>query len=173
MSRLRHEKGVRAGAGSGVHRAQASKPLPFTADEERKCGGNVRRKSGGSVLPEKVDKGEGPNRLGRKRGGAISGPGTHGTDATPDRGMKFGTKLQGLRMDEPDKSEQRRPFKQGGEVKNWIKGAHIKKGALHRELHVPDGEKIPEKRLEKAEHSSDPTLRRRASLAKTLKGLHH
>ena len=123
MSRLRHEKGARAGAGSGVHREEASKPLPFKADEERKCGGKVHRKSGGSVLPEKVDGGEGPNRLGRKRGGAISGPGTHGTDATPDRGMKFGTKLQGLRMDEPDKSDQRRQFKQGGEVKNWIKGA--------------------------------------------------
>ena len=132
MSRLRHEKGVRAGAGSGVHRAQASKPLSFSADEERKGGGTIHRKSGGSVFPEKVDNGEGPNRLGRKRGGAVSGPGTHGTDATPDRGMKFGTKLQGLRMDEPDKSEQRRQFKQGGEVKNWIKGAIKHPGAEKR-----------------------------------------
>lgn len=54
----------------------------------------------------------------------------------------------------------------------WIQGMHMKKGALHRELHVPEGEAIPAKKLAKAEHSSNPTLRRRANLAKTLKGLH-
>ena len=55
---------------------------------------------------------------------------------------------------------------------NWIKGAIKHPGALHRQLGVPEGEKIPAKKLAKAEHSSDPTLRRRANLAKTLKGLH-
>ena len=42
--------------------------------------------------------------------------GHRGTNATPDRGMKYGTPLQGIRMDEPDKSEQRRPFSAGGHV---------------------------------------------------------
>ena len=40
-------------------------------------------------------------------------------------------------------------------------------------LGVPAGEKIPEKKLEKAEHSSNPTIRKEANLAKTLKGFHH
>jgi len=53
----------------------------------------------------------------------------------------------------------------------WIQGMHMKKGALHEELGVPKGKKIPEKKLEKAEHSKNPTERKRAILAKTLKGL--
>ena len=40
-------------------------------------------------------------------------------------------------------------------------------GKLHRRLHVPEGERIPEFELHKAEHSSDPTLRREAALART------
>ncbi len=59
----------------------------------------------------------------------------------------------------------------GGSAK-FIQGIHMKKGALHRELHVPEGKKIPEKKLEKAEHSSNPTLKKRAVLARTLKGFH-
>lgn len=60
----------------------------------------------------------------------------------------------------------------GGKPKHWIAGAIKHPGALHKELHVPQGQKIPEKKLEKAEHSSNPTLRKRANLAKTLKGMH-
>ena len=59
----------------------------------------------------------------------------------------------------------------GKSGKKWISGAIKHKGALHRALGVPEGQKIPEKKLEKAEHSKSPTLRRRANLAKTLKKL--
>jgi hypothetical protein len=55
-------------------------------------------------------------------------------------------------------------------AKGWIKDAIKHPGALHRELKVPQGQKIPEKKLTKAAHSSNPTLSRRANLAKTLKG---
>jgi hypothetical protein len=55
---------------------------------------------------------------------------------------------------------------------NWIAGAIKHPGALHRALKVPVGEKIPAKKLAKAAHSDNPTMRRRANLAKTLKGLH-
>jgi hypothetical protein len=55
---------------------------------------------------------------------------------------------------------------------NWIAGAVKHPGALHKKLHVPEGEKIPAKKLVKAEHSSNPTERKEADLAKTLKGLH-
>lgn len=54
----------------------------------------------------------------------------------------------------------------------WIAGATKNKGALHRALGVPQGEKIPAKKLVKAEHSSSPLMRKRASLAKTLSSFH-
>src|SRR5574337_327491 len=60
--------------------------------------------------------------------------------------------------------------KDGG--RTWIKGAIKHPGALHKELGVPEGKKIPEKKLEKAEHSSNPVERKRANLAETLKGMH-
>lgn len=58
------------------------------------------------------------------------------------------------------------------EKKNWIADAIKKKGSLHKELHVKKGEKIPEKKLEKAEHSKNPKLKKRAVLAETLKKMH-
>jgi len=53
----------------------------------------------------------------------------------------------------------------------WIQGAIKHPGALRKKLHVKEGEKIPEKKLEKAEHSKNPTTRRQANLAETLKKL--
>jgi len=52
----------------------------------------------------------------------------------------------------------------------WIQGAIKKPGALHKALKVKSGEKIPESKLKKAEHSKNPTLKKRAVLAETLKG---
>lgn len=54
-------------------------------------------------------------------------------------------------------------------AKKWIQAAIKKPGALHRSLRVPEGEKIPAKKLAKAEKSSNPKLRKRAQLAETLK----
>lgn len=56
--------------------------------------------------------------------------------------------------------------------KKWIQKMHMKKGALHEELDVPEDEKIPMKKIKKAEHSSNPKLRKRAKLAETLKKMH-
>jgi hypothetical protein len=56
--------------------------------------------------------------------------------------------------------------------KKWISKAIKHPGKLHRELGVPQGTKIPAKKLEKAEHSKNPTVRKEANLAKTLKGFH-
>lgn len=56
--------------------------------------------------------------------------------------------------------------------KKWIQDAIKKPGALRKSLHVKKGEKIPEKKLEKAEHSKNPKTRKRAVLAKTLKKMH-
>lgn len=54
----------------------------------------------------------------------------------------------------------------------WIQGAIKHPGALRKELHAKKGEPIPAKKLEKATHSKNPTLAKRARLAETLKGLH-
>ena len=47
------------------------------------------------------------------------------------------------------------------------------KGALHKSLHVKEGEKIPAAKLEKATHSENPTMRKRAVLAETLSHMNH
>lgn len=55
----------------------------------------------------------------------------------------------------------------------WIQGAIKKPGALRKSLHVKKGEKIPESKLKKAEHSRNPKTAKRAHLAETLKKMHH
>lgn len=52
--------------------------------------------------------------------------------------------------------------------KDWMQDVTIKKGALHKSLGIPKGERIPEHRLEKAAHSKSPLLRKRANLAMTF-----
>jgi len=52
--------------------------------------------------------------------------------------------------------------------KNWIAGAIKKPGALHKELRVPAGKKIPAKKLAKATKAGGIEAKR-ANLAKTLK----
>jgi hypothetical protein len=51
---------------------------------------------------------------------------------------------------------------------NWMQGAVKHPGALHRQLGVPAGKKIPAKRLAAAASSSNPLLARRARLAQTF-----
>lgn len=51
----------------------------------------------------------------------------------------------------------------------WIKKAIKHPGKLHRELGVPEGEKIPAKKMAKAAKSKSPTIRKEVGLARTLK----
>ncbi len=57
-------------------------------------------------------------------------------------------------------------------AKNWIAGAIKHPGALHKEMGVPEGEKIPAKKLDKAAKSGGK-LGQRARLAKTLGKMRH
>ena len=57
-------------------------------------------------------------------------------------------------------------------AEKWIQKAIKHPGALHRQLGVPQGKKIPAKKLSAAA-AKGGTLGRRARLAQTLKGLHH
>ena len=57
-------------------------------------------------------------------------------------------------------------------MSKWIAGAIKHPGALHKQLGVPQGQKIPAKKLAAAAGKGG-TLGRRARLAETLKGFHH
>lgn len=52
-----------------------------------------------------------------------------------------------------------------------IKKSH--EGLLHQKLHVPQGQPIPESKLEKAKHSESPALRKEANFAENAKHFHH
>lgn len=54
----------------------------------------------------------------------------------------------------------------------WIQKATQNKGALHRNLGVPQGTKIPASKLTKGANSKSPTIRKEVALARTLKKLH-
>ena len=56
-------------------------------------------------------------------------------------------------------------------AKKWIAGAIKKPGALRKSLGVKKGAKIPTAKLNKAAHSKNPTTKKRANLAKTLRKL--
>lgn len=75
-----------------------------------------------------------------------------------------GAKADGMKAHEMSK----RSVKQ----KNWIAGAIKKPGALHKELGIKKGNKIPSKTLASAA-TKGGKLGRRARLAETLKGLKH
>lgn len=62
-------------------------------------------------------------------------------------------------------------MKKGGK---FIQKMHMKKGALHAQLGVPKGEKIPAKKLDAAASGRYGKLaEKRAHTAEMLKGLHH
>ena len=67
------------------------------------------------------------------------------------------------RKDNPNEVTE---YKKGG----WIAGAIKKPGALHEQLGVPKGEKIPAKKLAAAAKKPGK-LGQRARLAQTLKGM--
>jgi hypothetical protein len=57
-------------------------------------------------------------------------------------------------------------------ARKWIQGAIKHPGALHKQLGVPQGQKIPAGKLAKAAKAGGK-LGARARLAETLKGFHH
>jgi hypothetical protein len=88
----------------------------------------------------------------------------HKGETTP---ANNGTSINGNLGKEPKGNKQ---FKKKG--KNWIQGAIKHEGALHRELGVKQGNKIPAGKLRAAAKKGGKEGKR-ARLAETLKGLHH
>jgi hypothetical protein len=87
-------------------------------------------------------------------------------------GRKWGGKSENSRQHEHKKDNDEHEWHEDG-YKSGGFLAGMKKGALHKEMGVKEGEKIPAKKLAKAAHSDNPTLRRRAILAQTMKKWHH
>lgn len=48
--------------------------------------------------------------------------------------------------------------------------AHLNHGALHRHLGIPEGETIPEDKLEEASNSDNPHVQKMANMAKAMRG---
>ena len=63
--------------------------------------------------------------------------------------------------------------KRGWKTKAEMRGVGGEKGKLHREIGVPEGEKIPAAKLEAAEHSENPEIKRDAKRAETMEKWHH
>jgi hypothetical protein len=151
--------------------------------DDRTGAGAVTDDQGNDYDPNKDGN---PPPSGHKRGGKIHRK--HRADAGQVNGPgPFNSAMSNMAKDNPagvpssllPSSNAQSSFakyagiKRGGEVEGkWIQKAVKHKGALHKALHVPEGEKIPAKKLHKAEHSSNPKLAKRAHLAETLKGLH-
>jgi hypothetical protein len=50
---------------------------------------------------------------------------------------------------------------------------HLRKGGLHRALHVPEGEKIPAAKLAAAKNSKNAHVQHMANFAHTMAGFKH
>lgn len=86
-------------------------------------------------------------------------------EAMPDPSKNVSVDYRKMKGD-TDKLDRMTGYKKGGKTK-WIAGAIKKPGALHEQLGVPAGEKIPAKKLNKAAEKGGK-LGARARLAKTL-----
>jgi hypothetical protein len=95
----------------------------------------------------------------------------HGHFENEPHMKKLGVKYKDVCEGEPH-HETMQEMKRAGGGRLWIQGAIKHPGALHKSLHVPKGKKIPLAKIEKAEHSKRPLLRKRAHLAETLRKFH-
>jgi hypothetical protein len=133
------------------------------------CGGRVGRDAGGRVNDQDSFNGIKQSSSRMAQGLAQSAmrmtskQGTDPYNSQPSQASNY-RKLWTLKGGRPER-------KSGGG--NWIAGAIKHPGALHKSLHVEQGEKIPAAKLAKAAHSKNSKLAARARLAETLKKLPH
>jgi hypothetical protein len=83
--------------------------------------------------------------------------------------MKASKMPKGKTIVRKDKPQDVTAFKKGGKA-NFIQKAIKKPGALHEQMGVPQGEKIPAKKLAKAAKAPGK-LGQRARFAEVLKGM--
>lgn len=167
---MKHLDGDPGKPASSSDASRVKMGMPKRDGSDKAAGGKVCRAKGG-MIPYETNRGT-------DEGGWSKGDATKHADGKDfSKGGKACRADGGSVMQKDWKSGDgtERPsgskFAKGGKV-NWIAGAVGKNpGALHKALKVPMGEKIPEKKLEKAEDSDNPKMRKRAMLAETLKGM--
>lgn len=98
----------------------------------------------------------------------LIGSETHGTLEREPSLRRLKAPASQIRDAKPHHFSERKKAAAG----NWIQDAIKKPGSLHKTLGVPAGQKISMTLIEKAEHSRNPTTRRRAHLAETLRSFH-
>lgn len=123
-------------------------------------GSGTGQKRGGAVAKRRA-------KGGRARHKASAGAPTFGGPKTLPQPQAAPPQALPQASDDDDEDEG---LKSGGG--KWIQKAIKHPGGLHRALHVPQGEKIPAKKLAKASHSENPRIRKMVGLAKTLKKMH-
>jgi hypothetical protein len=125
-------------------------------------GGHVK----GPSTPQCYSKGGSTTPFKYKNGGSADA--ARGVDGKSPTYVKLNDKSD-PKADKAVKSKEVAPaFAKGG---HWIAGATKNKGALHRKLGVPAGEKIPAKKLNAAAKKGG-VEGKEANLAKTLKSFH-
>lgn len=165
----RHKKRAEGGALSSINSKEAPlRKLRAKPDEiyegvpHREEG--VRRRSFGGVM-SKITGISSPGDVVRRGIAMYTG--------IPENVVKAGQQAVGLKRGggaRREKDEEVRAREGGQWIQEAINPAH--KGALHKKLHVPMDEKIPSKRLVKAENSRNPGTRKQANLAMTLRKFH-
>lgn len=113
----------------------------------------------------------------KKRGGKVDGKKPH---ARPDKRARGGLvnddKIIGVKDTGEKNGDNKQPktgYASGGRTprKDFHPGGE--KGKLHREMDIPEGQKIPAAKLRAAAHSSDPEKKRDAIRAETMKKWKH
>jgi hypothetical protein len=161
-----------AGAGAGA--STVSAPAPMVA---AKKGGVIptRRSLPASLLPGAMPGAPAatPPLMGAT--GPVVGAKFGGRVPTQNAMLRAARKPKDEEAGESKKTEAKEvaagsepKLKDGG---NWIAGAIGKPGALHRDLGVPEGEKIPAGKLASAEKKKG-AVGKRARLAATLESFH-
>ena len=162
--------GMPEGRGKGILRSEAG----------LKRGGAAKEKQIGGGLAAAAPRGVTPAQALMLRKRLMSGMPTGAalTGMAPQTGLM---RKSGGKAEHPDvaadkalikkmvKPEARTGKKDGGG--KWIQGAIKHPGALHKQLGVPAGEKIPAKKLAAAAEKGGK-LGKRARLAQTLRGMH-
>lgn len=100
-----------------------------------------------------------------KSGGKVEGSKGRHKMAFGGKAIDTDKELHQLKKDQDSQKTEWDGYKSGGSI--HIKPSH--KGLLHKDLGVAAGKKIPEKKLEKAKHSSNPAERKRATFAENAK----
>jgi len=159
VRKLRRRGGFRNLSGSTTHHTLQTEPS-FKALHARRSETN-----------EGISQ-QSPNHLHPSKGHRIiRGKGTQKTpNAIFEQPLEFGSNYKRTLAG-------KRHYKEGGlaEGGRWIQSAlpPSSKGKLHQHLGIPQGQKIPLKRIKKAEHSPNQTIAKEARLADTLRKFHH